>query len=765
VSHRRLLSFALLFSLICNGFEQVVAQKVGLVLSGGGVRGLAHLGVIKALEEEKIPIDYITGTSAGALVGSMYAIGLSPQQMQTVMTRPEFIQWASGEYDEEKDYYFMEPPIDASWVTIKLFIDSMLKMQLPSNVVNPSEIDFGLMERMAGPAAAAGYNFDSLLVPFRCVAADITDKKPIIFRKGDVAQAVRASMAFPFYFSPIYINNHILYDGGIYNNFPTDVMLKDFNPDIIIGVSAAGVPEFPSEGNFLSQLKTMIQQTTIYDVPREQDFLIEPNISDVGTFEFNAIQTAIDSGYACAKRLIPLLREAIQRKTDTLYLQQRRHYLQHSTFHAAVDRIFVHGVNEDQAAYVRAVLNPFNQCLSLEQLKKNWFKLVADDNQTYLFPRLVYNPQSGDYDLHMDVRRKRGLQVDFGGIISSRPINTGFVAAQYNIWGQQSLRFNGNFYFGKLYNSAQLKLRLDAPGRFPFSIEPGVTINQYDYFKSSSSFFSDLKPSFIVQYDRSIYMDIGLPVRNKGKFAVGVNSLYTRDRYYLTRTFSENDTADQTTLNGYSAYFAFERNTLNRKMYANEGTFFEIKGKLVQVEELTRPGNTGILSDTVVEKHSWFQIQVKYDNYFKTAKWYKAGFYTEMYFSSIPFLSNYIASKAQSPAFTPVPEMQTLFLEKFRAHNYFAAGIKNIFTIHEDLDIRLEGYIFQPFQEILKGANFKPFYGETFNKRYFVASLCPVYYSPVGPISISLNYIDTREKPLSVMFNIGYLLFNRKALQ
>lgn len=765
MSHHRLFSVILSFSLLCIGLQTATAQKVGLVLSGGGVRGLAHLGVIKALEEEKIPIDYITGTSAGALVGSMYAIGLSPQQMQTVMTRPEFIRWASGEYDEEKDYYFMEPPIDASWVTIKLFIDSMLKMQLPSNVVNPSEIDFGLMERMAGPAAAAGYNFDSLLVPFRCVAADITAKKPIVFSKGDVAQAVRASMAFPFYFSPVYIDNHILYDGGIYNNFPTDVMLKDFNPDIMIGVSAAGLPEFPSEGNFLSQLKTMIQQTTVYDVPREQDFLIEPDISEVGTFEFNAIQIAIDSGYASAKRIIPLLKEAILRRTDSLQLQQRRHYLQHSTFHATVDRIYVHGVNEDQAAYVRAVLNPFNQCLSVSQLKKNWFKLVADDNQTYLFPRLVYNPQSGDYDLHLDVRKKRGLQVDFGGTISSRPINTGFVAAQYNIWGQQSLKFNGNFYFGKLYNSAMVKLRLDAPGRFPFSIEPGITINQYDYFKSSSSFFSDLKPSFIVQFDRNIHMDIGLPVRNKGKFAVGANSLYTRDRYYLTRAFSENDTADQTTLNGYSAYFIFERNTLNRKMSANEGTFFEIKGKLVQAEELTRPGNTGILSDTIVEKHSWFQMQVKYDNYFKTAKWYKAGFFTEMCFTSIPFLSNYIASKAQSPGFAPIPEMQTLFLERFRAHNYIAAGIKNIFTIHEDFDIRLEGYVFQPFQEILKGANYKAFYGETFNKRYFIASLNPVYYSPVGPISISLNYIDTREKPLSVMFNIGYLLFNRKAVQ
>ena len=759
-------SLFLLTLLFCIPNHLVHAQKVGLVLSGGGVRGIAHLGVIKALEEEHIPIDYVTGTSAGALVGSMYAIGLTPKQMQMVMTRPEFIRWASGEYDEEIDYYFLERPEDAGWVTIKLFFDSILRMQLPSNVVNPAEIDYGLMERMAAPIAIAKYNFDSLLVPYRCVAADITAKKPIVFGKGDLAQAVRASMAFPFYFSPVYVDDHILYDGGIYNNFPTDVMLRDFNPDIIIGVSAAGLPELPGEGNFLSQLKTMIQQTTLYDVPRDQDILIEPAISDIGTFEFGSIQSAIDSGYAITKRMMPEIKASISRQADTVALASRRKLLQESFFSPTIDRIFVYGVNEDQAAYIRAVLNPRNQCLNLQQLKKNWFKLVADDHQTYLFPRLIYNPQSGDYDLHLDVRKRKGLQIDFGGIISSRPINTGFVAAQYNIWGQQSIRFNGNFYFGKLYNSAQIRMRLDAPGRFPFFIEPSVTANQYDFYKSSTTFFRDVKPSFLIQQDLNIGLSIGLPVRNKGKFISGISSFKTSDRYYLTRQFSENDTADLTELDGFSAYMFFERNTLNRKMYANEGTFFEIRARYNFAEELTQPGSTGLLSDTVNQKHNWFQLNVRYDNYFKTSNWYKAGFFMDMTFTNMPFFSNYIATKSQAPAFAPLTEMQTLFLEPLRAHNFVAFGIKNIFSVTEDIDFRLEGYLFQPFQEILKRpSTYKPYYGETFNKRYFGATLNTVYNSPVGPISVALNYIDAREKPLSVIFHIGYLIFNKRAVQ
>ena len=734
-------------------------------MSGGGVRGIAHLGVIKALEEANIPIDYITGTSAGALVGSMYSIGLNPDQMEVALTSPAFIKWAAGEYDEENSYYFLKNPDDAAWVTIKLIVDSILKTQLPSNVVNTAEIDYSLMERMAGPIAAANYNFDSLLVPFRCVAADITSKHPVIFSKGDLAQAVRASMAFPFYFSPILQGDNILYDGGIYNNFPTDIMLHDFDPDIIIGVSAAGLPEFPSEGNFLSQLKTMITQNTLYQVPRDQDILIEPKIGDIGTFEFNSIKTAIDSGYAITKRMIPLIKQTVLRRSDADSLLMRRKHLQNATFNITVDHIYVYGVSADKAEYIKAVLNPRNQCLNLDQLKKNWFKLVADDNKTYLFPKLKYNPESGNYDLHLDVRKKKGLSIDFGGIISSRPINTGFVSAQHNFWGQQSIRLQGNFYFGKLYNSAQLKMRLDIPGRFPCFIEPSATINQYDYFKSSTSFFSDVKPSFLVQFDRSYALAFGLPVRNKGKAITGVNSFRNNNKYYLTRTFSENDTTDQTSLEGYSAYLFFERNTLNRKMYANEGTFFEIRGRYAYAEEITKPGSTRIFADTVNKKIDWFQLMMRYDNYFKTVNWYTAGFYMEMSFNNMPFLANYIASKSMAPAFQPLPESQTLFIENYRSYNYLGMGLRNIFSINNDIDIRLEGYVFQPFQEILKRPNYKPYYGDAFNKRYLLGTVNAVYNSPVGPISLALNYIEGREKPLSFIFHLGYLIFNKRALE
>lgn len=205
----------------------VKAQKVGLVLSGGGASGLAHIGVLKALEENHIPIDYITGTSMGAMIGSMYAMGFSPAQIETLVKSESFRNWSEGIIDQKYVYYFKRDDSNASWVTFKIS-DSSLTSIIPTNVISPIAMDIGSMELAGGPAAAANYTFDSLFIPFRCVAADIELKQPVIFREGDLAEAVRASMSYPFYIKPITVNGKLLYDGGLYNNFPSNIMYEDF---------------------------------------------------------------------------------------------------------------------------------------------------------------------------------------------------------------------------------------------------------------------------------------------------------------------------------------------------------------------------------------------------------------------------------------------------------------------------------------------------------------------------------------------------------
>ena len=286
--------------------QSAFAQRVGLVLSGGGARGLAHIGVIKALEEHHIPIDCIAGTSAGAIVGSLYAQGFSPEQMDSIVHTEEFYNWANGIIDEDYTYYFRKQENNASWITLKFSVDSVIQTSLPTNLVNSVPVDYAFMENTASIIAKAHYNFDSLFVPFRCVASDIENKQTIVFRKGDLGQAVRASSAFPFYFKPLVYEGKILYDGGMYNNFPADVMLADFQPDIIIGVNASGSNTPTSEGNILSQIRTMMTTQTNFSVICENGILINVNTDKYGLFDFDNFISII--GNDLFKRPVILIR-------------------------------------------------------------------------------------------------------------------------------------------------------------------------------------------------------------------------------------------------------------------------------------------------------------------------------------------------------------------------------------------------------------------------------------------------------------------------
>lgn len=743
--------------------RQVTAQSCGLVLSGGGARGMTHIGVLKALEENGIKIDYITGTSAGALIGSLYAIGLSPDEIESLVLSDEFREWATGNINEDLDYYYNKSDPDASWISLRFSIDSTLKAYIPTSVVRSARGDFALMEKMGPAIASAGYDFDSLLIPFRCVSADIKSRKAVVFRDGDLAMAVRASMAYPFYFTPVSYGDMILYDGGIYNNFPVDVMLKEFNPDFIIGVNAGSYTDIPYEENVLSIIKTMLVQTTHYTVPREQDILITPSVSSLSVFDFDRIKTAIDSGYVAAMRMIEDIRSRSGEAVNKEELVNERRLFKENFTPVLIDRIEATGVTPKQEKYMRNILNFYNTCITLDEIRPNYFKLVTDKNINSIFPTLHYNSITRYYDLDLIVKKEKALRLDFGGNISSSPINQAYVGIQYNRWGRHSLSAFGNIYFGKLYNSVSIRLRYDIVKRSVFYIEPAVIMNRFDYFKSSSAFLEDIKPAFLIQTDNFFGVYGGIPVRNKGKAFAGSGYINMKNRYYQTRNFSVEDVSDQTTFEGIVTSLDFERNTLNRKMYPSDGTYLSISGKVLGGREVTSPGTTGYITDTTKANHAWIQMRMIYDNHFKRIGIFTFGFYAEMYLSSQPFFSNYTATILATQAYEPFAQSKTLFLDKYRAHNFMGAGLKTIVTPFKNFDIRIEGHLFQPFQEIRENAFQKATYSEAFSSRSLLSSLSLVYHTPVGPVSLSTNYYEKRDEQFSVMFHIGYILFNRGA--
>ena len=279
----------------------VHAQKVGLVLSGGGAKGLTHIGIIRALEENNIPIDYVAGTSMGAIVGSLYAMGYSPDDMEKVIKSDDFKRWYTGDIQEKYIYYFKKNPPTPEFINIRVSMKNPLRKVktqfLPSSVVDPLQMNLVFVELFGQATASCGNDFNRLFIPFRCVASDVYNKRPIIFRKGDLGDAVRASMSFPAMFKPIEIDSILAYDGGIYNNFPVDVMMEDFHPDIIIGSVVSSNPGKPQEGDLIGQLESMIMQKTNYDLPDSLGILMTFKYDDISLMDFNRFDELHDIGY------------------------------------------------------------------------------------------------------------------------------------------------------------------------------------------------------------------------------------------------------------------------------------------------------------------------------------------------------------------------------------------------------------------------------------------------------------------------------------
>jgi NTE family protein len=200
-------------------------------------------------------------------------------------------------------------------------------------------------------------------------------------------------------------------------------------------------------------------------------------------------------------------------------------------------------------------------------------------------------------------------------------------------------------------------------------------------------------------------------------------------------------------------------------MYANQGTNLEARAGYVYGREFTLPGSTGLLRDTIKKNHEWLQFTIRYENYFKRIGPLRLGLLAEFQLSDQPFFNTYTATIAETPVFQPIPDMQTRFLEQYHATNYLGLGLRNIISFNKTFDLRIEAFVFQPYKPINLGKAYHAVEGEEFSRRYFIGSINPVYYSPVGPASISLNYYENQDNPVTLMFHLGYILFNKRALR
>jgi NTE family protein len=749
---------------VCSLFitNAASSQTVGVVLSGGGATALAHVGFLKALEENDIPIDCIGGTSMGAVIAAMYASGYSTIELDSIVQSEEFLNMASGYMTDHMQFYFKHYDPDASFGALRYSGGKIITNALPTNLINPVLLDWKLMEGFSQSDAASEGNFDSLYIPFRCIAADVEHKKQIVFRNGPLNIATRASCTYPFYLPPRRVDGNLLFDGGIYNNFPADVIYMEFLPDVILGCNVSGETASPDEDDLFSQLQSMILFRSEYASLCENTIVVEPSLAFIGTFDFDMIPLAIASGYETTLDSMKTIRKFIERRVTLEEKNIARQKFKSKFKPLIIEDIQIEGLDKSQKDYVRKIMGRKSDPIALKKLKTPYFRIFDDDKIKSIFPIAHYNKSTGRYTLQLDVRKEKDLMVSFGGNYSSRSINTGFIGVRYNVFGITSATISANSYFGRFYGSVNGNIRWDISGVYPISIQGGFTFNRWDYYKSLATFFEDVKPSFVLMNERFGNLTLSAPAGNKGMIKADLIYTHMFDQYYQITNFISTDTTDRTDFDAGILRLTWERSTLNKKQYSNRGSFLSLSGKVVGGTETTIPGSTSAIRDTSRNEHFWYTGKIQYSNFFLNKNAFHLGFLAEGVASTQDFFLNYIASSIAAPSFTPIPESRTYFMPQYRAHNYAAGGMTAVFSVGKNLDLRAEAYVFHPFGRIVQNAFNQATYDWT-SRQYYISSGSVIFHSPLGPISISANYYDKKDNPWSFLFNFGYILFNRSS--
>lgn len=286
--------------------------KVGLVLSGGGAKGAAHIGVLKYIEEAGIPIDYIAGTSMGSIVGGMYALGYTSDEILSIISEVDWDRLISDQVERKKISYERKYESRSQLLTIPFSVGTdkqelqsrSFKNSLPTGIVSGDNL-INLFNSLS-----VGYSdpldFNDLPTPFLCIATNVINGEADVLNKGVFSKSLRASMAIPVLFDPVKIDDILYADGGLVNNFPAE-QCRAMGADYVIGVSMSpGLESDPENLTSLfsqvKQLKEIITDKEFENYHKKCDIFISPDLKGVGMLSFDAESVArvTESGYEAA---------------------------------------------------------------------------------------------------------------------------------------------------------------------------------------------------------------------------------------------------------------------------------------------------------------------------------------------------------------------------------------------------------------------------------------------------------------------------------
>ncbi|MCO7521044.1 MULTISPECIES: patatin-like phospholipase family protein [unclassified Pseudomonas] len=404
---RRLLFCLLLLTSFTAQAIDAPRPKIGLVLSGGAARGLAHIGVLKALEEQGVRIDAIAGTSMGAVVGGLYASGYSIAELEKLATTLDW-QQALSDAPPRKDVPFRRKQDDRDFlVKQKLSFRDDGSLGLPLGVIQGQNLALLLESKLAHTADIR--DFDKLPIPFRAVATDITSGEKVVFRRGHLPQVIRASMSIPAVFAPVELDGRLLVDGGMTDNIPVDVV-REMGVDLAIVVDI-GTPlrnrkQLATVVDVLNQSITLMTRRNSEEQLaslRREDILVQPPLAAFGVTDFGRAQDMIDAGYRATRGLDPRL-AALRQPEGDANLAMARSPRQRTPMITAIKVENDSKVSDDVIRYY--IRQPIGEPLDLGRLQTDMGTLYGLDYFDQVQYRVVHKGE--DNTLVINARGRRG---------------------------------------------------------------------------------------------------------------------------------------------------------------------------------------------------------------------------------------------------------------------------------------------------------------------------------------------------------------------
>ena len=746
----RCLFLSILLSVLPALLKAQAHQSVGLVLSGGGAKGIAHIGLIQALEDNDIPIDYITGTSMGALVGGLYACGYTPAEMMELINSDYFGYLSAGKADPAFTYYFSKgspsPQMFAMSVGGR---DSTARSKIfnPQSLISPMPMSFGFMQIFSAYGAQCGGNFDRLFVPFRCVASDVAQKRKKVMGAGDLGESIRASMSFPLIFQATEIDGQVLYDGGIYDNFPVGVMQTEFAPSVIIGSDVSAPSDGPANSYF-QQLDLLVSRAQSYEVPPETGIKVRIDVSNFGLLDWDRADAINRTGYRRGVEMMDSIKARIPTRADSTARRLRRAVFKSGTPALRFDSVNVEGATKRQNEYIKYLFHPAKgtDTIGIDRARLAFYRALSSGKMSYLRPRAhVNNDSAGLFTLDLKALVKSNFSVGAGAYITSSNNSYLYLRGGYSSLSFSSVSTDIEAWIGQSYMAGALTGRLDIASALPSALVLNAVASRRKYYEDEELFFRDNEPAFVTAHEyfaklawamaagRSGCVDIGLgggKLRNTF-YSPGHEGGYREGRHHVDFALGQ-------------AYAAYRSSTLDNINYPLSGS--SLNASFAAVLGKATCGQAGADGRGTDKHMAWLQLDAHWRNYISLGRHWVLGTEARALLSNRPLPGSYEASVSSAPAYSPTPASTNTFNPAFRANSFLAATVVPVYKFNSSLSARFSASVFAPLRGIREGDGGTARFGRCFDSTEFFGELNLVYALPFGNIAGYCNYSSSPGK-------------------